>query len=1177
MIQQSISLGLPSSLHFICTPTGRKADKKKQKEQHQQELTAKQRNPKAFAFRSAYNVLIRLCSRPTYSSQDIKERKTHIPVIDRTPLEPPPIVIGVVGPPKVGKSTLVQCLIKNFTRKTLTNIQGPVTIVSAKKRRLTFIECNNDINCMIDLAKVVDLVLLLVDASFGFEMETFEFLNICQVHGFPRVMGVLTHLDMFKDVKKMRKTKKTLKHRFWTDVYPGAKLFYLSGMVHGDYQRMEVHNLGRFISVMKFRPLTWKQAHPYILADRMEDLTPAEEVRQNPKCDRRISMYGYVRGVPLKPDAPIHIPGAGDFRVAALDFLPDPCPLPERSTKSRRSLTERDKSMYAPMSGVGGIVYDKDAVYIELGGSHSHSKKPPADVSADAAGAGDDGREEHEDEEEDEDKQLVSSLMTSQHTIDQKMEEAQLQLFSGQQPISSQDAAMKLHYETVSENDGRKRRRVLFDDAEDGQEGAEDGAEGAEEDEEGRDEEGGESEEDGEDEDGDVSMEEDAEEAESSLLSVPARSSAGREDSEEDSDEESEDEEDAPLKPTAPVPRQNARQLHRLIYGAEPGSSDGAEPEGDTEHQEVGGLFRVVRAEQRDRSGRDEVDRTLPAAGAANLRDWTTEEGRGCIADCFVTGEWKESENASTLLAMDDDGLDSDELDGDFEDMETGEKHQGTAGAAAEAEDGEGEDGDDEMPVHKEKEQLTRKQIIEKKKKLKAMFDAEYDDKEGSSFYDDLKRDLDQQAQLNRSEFDGVEDELRVQFEGYRPGMYVRLEVAAVPCELVAHFDPTYPLIVGGLTTGEENIGYVQARIKRHRWYGRTLKTRDPLIVSLGWRRFQTLPLYSIQDHNGRNRLLKYTPDHLHCTAHFWGPVTPQGTGLLALQSVSAATAAFRVAATGTVLDLDKSAQVVKKLKLVGTPHKVMKKTAFIQGMFTSTLEAAKFEGALCRTVSGVRGQLKKALTAKPAGLVRATFEDHIKMSDVVFVRTWYPMEVARLYAPVTSLLLPPAEKARWQGMKTVGQLKRERGIRVEPNPDQLYTPVERKARQPRPLKVPAALQRQLPYAERAKLGATEGNTLGGPSQPRERVAVVLQPREQKVMKMLNTLRATYDVQQQKRRGLAQDRAKKMVEKRKEDIERFEKRQKRVRKHVYKMLALNAGGGKRGGGAGGGGGGGAGR
>jgi hypothetical protein len=47
-------------------------------------------------------------------------------------------------------------------------------------------------------------------------METFEFLNICQVHGFPRIMGVLTHLDSFKDNKRMRKTKKRLKHRFWT-------------------------------------------------------------------------------------------------------------------------------------------------------------------------------------------------------------------------------------------------------------------------------------------------------------------------------------------------------------------------------------------------------------------------------------------------------------------------------------------------------------------------------------------------------------------------------------------------------------------------------------------------------------------------------------------------------------------------------------------------------------------------------------------------------------------------------------------------------------------------------------------------------------------------------------------------------------------------------------------------
>jgi len=95
---------------------------------------------------------------------------------------------------------------------------------SGKQRRLTIIECPNDLNAMADVGKVADLVLLLLDASFGFEMETFEFLNILQAHGFPRVMGVLTHLDKFKENKRLRKVKKRLKHRFWTEIYQGAKV-----------------------------------------------------------------------------------------------------------------------------------------------------------------------------------------------------------------------------------------------------------------------------------------------------------------------------------------------------------------------------------------------------------------------------------------------------------------------------------------------------------------------------------------------------------------------------------------------------------------------------------------------------------------------------------------------------------------------------------------------------------------------------------------------------------------------------------------------------------------------------------------------------------------------------------------------------------------------------------------
>ena len=71
-----------------------------------------------------------------YRSADIRERKHHIPVVDRTPLEPPPYIVAVVGPPKVGKTTVIRCLVKNFTRQNLNNIKGPVTLVSGKQAQV---------------------------------------------------------------------------------------------------------------------------------------------------------------------------------------------------------------------------------------------------------------------------------------------------------------------------------------------------------------------------------------------------------------------------------------------------------------------------------------------------------------------------------------------------------------------------------------------------------------------------------------------------------------------------------------------------------------------------------------------------------------------------------------------------------------------------------------------------------------------------------------------------------------------------------------------------------------------------------------------------------------------------------------------------------------------------------
>ncbi|XP_051524048.1 ribosome biogenesis protein BMS1 homolog [Myxocyprinus asiaticus] len=1195
--------------------SGPKAQKKNRKKEQGtvQEPDERKRNPRAFAFKSAVRM-----ARTFHRAQDIKTKKHHIPLVDRTPLEHPPVVVVVMGPPKVGKSTLIRCLVKNYTRQKLSDICGPVTIVSGKKRRITFIECNNDINTMIDLAKVADLVLMLIDASFGFEMETFEFLNICQVHGFPRIMGVLTHLDSFKNNKVLRKTKKRLKHRFWTEVYQGAKLFYLSGMVYGEYQTQEVKNLGRFISVMKFRPLVWQTSHPYVVADRMEDLSDPEAIRLNPKCDRTVSLYGYLRGTFLKNKCQVHIPGVGDFSVSDVSFLPDPCPLPEKLKK--RALNEKERLLYAPMAGIGGVVYDKDAVYIDMPGGLANQQQDEVRPTT----------------------ELVQSLIGTQATLDAKMAASKVSLFTGTAALTPEDVLENGGKQNPEESRvwdekaQRERRKAVFaDEEEDDDESDEEEEESDEEEEEEEEEESEEEEGDAENEEGEAKQKkamkeaappvkkqmfeekepmmempafadsedelekskdddsEEEEEEDEEMEGDSAKRGSGPdsghcseeddddEDDVEDSDMEDEgnyvvksemsskhpeeeemDMEDAEMgsetagalrwkeglaqKATEAYLRQQraAPNLRKLVYG----TVVEEEEDSKNEEEELGGLFRVSRPEKSKKVRADAMDCSRFQPDSSH--DWDQDEMLASIRDCFVTGKWEEDKDAATLLK--EDG----ELYGDFEDLETGEVHKAKTGNKDQTEEGNLDEMDDDDDEEEEEAPLVKvddfeaqkNKRLEKKRRLKERFDAEYDD-EDATYFDDLKEEMQKQAELNRQEFEDMDDEVRVQYEGFRPGMYVRVEIPALPCEFVTNFDPHYPIILGGLGASEGNVGYLQMRLKKHRWHNRILKTRDPLILSLGWRRFQSIPLYYIEDHNGRQRLLKYTPEHMHCGATIWGPITPQGTGFLAVQTVSGVQANFRIAATGVILDLDKSVSIVKKLKLIGYPYKIFKNTCFIQGMFNTVLEVAKFEGASIRSVSGVKGQIKKALRTPP-GAYRATFEDRLLMSDIVFLRSWYPVSVPQLYNPVTSLLMPVGQKDTWAGMRTLGQLKHDLGIRNKPNQDSLYKPVMRQVRHFNPLHIPKELQKALPFKSKPKKQQPKSKT------PRDlkRPAVIREPHEKKVAALLSALSSVYAYKNKK--AHAEQRAKHkefMKQKEKQEAEK-QKRLKEERKKIYRAM-----------------------
>ncbi|CUM62746.1 uncharacterized protein PRCAT00000303001 [Priceomyces carsonii] len=1064
-----------------------------QKNTAKKKLHQNGQNKKAFAVNAP-----RKMERMARRSHDVNEKRLHVPMVDRTPDDdPPPVIVAVVGPPGTGKTTLVKSLVRRLTKHTLTEIKGPITVVSGKRRRLTFIEVNNDLNSMVDAAKIADLVLLLIDGNFGLEMETMEFLNIAQHHGMPRVLGVVTHLDLFKSQSTLRTSKKRLKHRFWTEVYQGAKLFYLSGVINGRYPDREILNLGRFISVMKFRPLKWRNEHPYMLADRVTDLTHPEVIENNPKCDRKVAIYGYIHGTPLpSSNAHIHLAGVGDYHVHSVEKLPDPCPTPyfeqkleeierekakeasangesvARTTRRRKRLEDKQKIIYAPMSDVGGVFVDKDAVFIDLGAKESF-------VEGDELGEGE---------------KIVTELQDIKKTMAESFEQAPgLQLFSGSKMLKEDEKAITNSDEesllesqddkqslSDSNNTGRKTLRIrakgrpVFQN------------------------------EDLEDYDLDVSSDSDKE----SLVSKKIEKEFGQRYTADDLDFQadsslSSDESDGDFNAIASKLNgsiQKKWNINKLVYmkNIDPAEvvkrwrNETQSDELDIEEDED--FFKV-----KELTGLEEDDdfhssypplEELKERFDASKLDESEEEydnGYNSIKSRFLIAP---KLNGPSDSKLDLDGENGD-MYGDFEDLEDNEVDAretntndsrdtfSTFDQESENDKGEdsSEDGDEDDEDEDEDDSMTaeekRKLNAAKKAQLKMQFDEEEDrdfgaddpegDTEADTWYEFQKNKMAKQLEVNKAEFASMDEASRIQIEGYRAGSYVKLVFNDIPYEFIKNFLPEYPIVLGGLLPTESRFGIMNVRMRRHRWHKKILKSQDPLILSLGWRRFQTLPIYTTSDSRTRNRMLKYTPEHAYCFASFYGPLVAPNTTFVGFNIVDnlQTTGSFRIAATGIVEDLNSSVEIVKKLKLVGHPYKIFRNTAFIKDMFSNSLEVAKFEGASVRTVSGVRGEIKRALS-KPEGHFRATFEDKILMSDIIFLKTWYPVKVKKFYNPVTSLL--SGSPSEWKGMRLTGAVRAQNGMEASYDPNSAYTKIERSERKFNPLFVPKSVRETLPY-----------------------------------------------------------------------------------------------------------------
>ena len=302
----------------------------------------------------------------------------------------------------------------------------------------------------------------------------------------------------------------------------------------------------------------------------------------------------------------------------------------------------------------------------------------------------------------------------------------------------------------------------------------------------------------------------------------------------------------------------------------------------------------------------------------------------------------------------------------------------------------------------------------------------------------------------------------------FKLGTYIRIDLKKIKKKYANHFDPNHPIILSTLSIQETDsqLGFIKIRFSKHLWYPKILKTNDPIILSIGWRKFQTTMSYCVEDKNHRLRLIKYTPKFTNCFAICYGPLVPINIAIVALQNnLNNNDENFRIAGTGDVIEINQSFDLVKKLKLIGEPEEIYKKTANIKNMFNSNLEVSRFIGAKIQTVSGIRGIIKKQLNTKPEGRFRATFEDKILKSDIVFLKTWAPVELNKFYNPVIDY-----EDKPQKFLRTMSQLRKDYNIKLENNIDSEYKDIEREERVFPNLVISKNLEKNLPFKKKNKV-----------------------------------------------------------------------------------------------------------
>ncbi|KAJ3149516.1 hypothetical protein HDU86_006921 [Geranomyces michiganensis] len=227
---------------------------------------------------------------------------------------------------------------------------------------------------------------------------------------------------------------------------------------------------------------------------------------------------------------------------------------------------------------------------------------------------------------------------------------------------------------------------------------------------------------------------------------------------------------------------------------------------------------------------------------------------------------------------------------------------------------------------------------------------------------------------------------------GVTAGTRVTVVLDNVPRTVINALNPARPFVLFALLPHEQKYSVVNFTLTRNDKDSAPVKSKQPMVIQSGFRRYVVQPLYSTNTRGGSNNVHKFErflQPGRSSIATVYAPIQfgPAPVLMFRKDPEGVATkwdaeSAQPLIAHGSVLDLDPCRIVSKRVILTGHPFKCHKRGAVIRYMFWNPADIEYFKPVQLVTKLGRQGHIRDTLGTH--GYMKCVFDGPLKGEDTV-------------------------------------------------------------------------------------------------------------------------------------------------------------------------------------------------